>query len=490
LEYEYKDLSEATTGGRNNMLNRVAFCLAQLVAGGEIAEGDARATIEQGCLVNGLLDEEPRFTQRTIDSAFTAGMRLPREKPPGADEYTAKDLQRDWAKIVGKHGSDFGGGKVSVSEPESDEGDETAWAPLLLGDTWTAVLDELHRRHKEGFDPVPSGIPELDNILGGGFPRGQTTVMAAPPGFGKTSFALSVCLQWSKLGHPSIFWSLEVPSEDAHCRLVTIDTEGEVSWNDIRSGHNLDIVERVANEHAGLPMALLDRDQLPVDKLGRAVRSMRDQYGEPPLLVIDYAQLLADGDDREARQAADLVAASLLSLAKNEYVPIVALSSVSRAKYQAGNDQMEWLGAAKESGRWESDAAIVVGINPTDTENSRDKRGWIIVAKNRLGGGVGKVGVSFDGKAGTWKYVADDKVPEKRGKLSDPELDTRIIDIVGKHKISDKKQISTMCGVNHKKCCERLAHLMREGTIIQENRKQPFRLASGSSWEAKDASHD
>ncbi|MBV9119276.1 MAG: AAA family ATPase, partial [Chloroflexi bacterium] len=36
------------------------------------------------------------------------------------------------------------------------------------------------------FGPRPTGIAGLDDILGGGLPRGALTFLAGPPGSGKT----------------------------------------------------------------------------------------------------------------------------------------------------------------------------------------------------------------------------------------------------------------------------------------------------------------
>lgn len=68
----------APIGQRNHTLNRVAFSLAQLVAGGELLESAARSALLGVALAVGL--EEPESRQ-TIDSAFAAGLTHPRVAP-------------------------------------------------------------------------------------------------------------------------------------------------------------------------------------------------------------------------------------------------------------------------------------------------------------------------------------------------------------------------------------------------------------------------
>jgi len=78
LRDELSRLREAQVGTRNHELNRAAFVLAQLVAGGELLESAVRSSLLGTALGVGL--DEPECRQ-TIDSAFAAGRRLPRVAP-------------------------------------------------------------------------------------------------------------------------------------------------------------------------------------------------------------------------------------------------------------------------------------------------------------------------------------------------------------------------------------------------------------------------
>lgn len=75
---ELDRLGAAQVGTRNHELNRAAFVLAQLVAGGELLESAARASLLSMALGIGLDEPESRHT---IDSAFAAGLQLPRVAP-------------------------------------------------------------------------------------------------------------------------------------------------------------------------------------------------------------------------------------------------------------------------------------------------------------------------------------------------------------------------------------------------------------------------
>lgn len=75
LRDEVDTVRAAQLGTRNHQLNRSAFALAQLVAGGELDEAVARSSLLEAALAVGLDDHEGR---QTIASAFRAGLRHPR----------------------------------------------------------------------------------------------------------------------------------------------------------------------------------------------------------------------------------------------------------------------------------------------------------------------------------------------------------------------------------------------------------------------------
>ena len=82
LRDEIDQLRAAQVGTRNHRLNRCAFVLAQLVAGGELSETAARSAALTSALQIGLDEPESR---QTIDSAFDAGLRKPRVAPHRLD---------------------------------------------------------------------------------------------------------------------------------------------------------------------------------------------------------------------------------------------------------------------------------------------------------------------------------------------------------------------------------------------------------------------
>ena len=78
LRAELADVRHAAIGDRNNRVNRAAFCLGMLVAGGELDEHLVEDELLGAALDVGLPDREARAS---IRSGLRAGAREPRRRP-------------------------------------------------------------------------------------------------------------------------------------------------------------------------------------------------------------------------------------------------------------------------------------------------------------------------------------------------------------------------------------------------------------------------
>ena len=78
LSGELEELQRALVGTRNHTLNRCAFRLGRLVAGGELNAAEVVGALRDQALGRGL---SPREIERTISSGLEAGRRQPRSRP-------------------------------------------------------------------------------------------------------------------------------------------------------------------------------------------------------------------------------------------------------------------------------------------------------------------------------------------------------------------------------------------------------------------------
>jgi putative DNA primase/helicase len=82
LERECAAVTSAQPGARNQALNRAAFNLGQLIAGGALSESEVRGRLYDAAVACGLVkDDGQPAVEKTIASGLTAGIGKPREAP-------------------------------------------------------------------------------------------------------------------------------------------------------------------------------------------------------------------------------------------------------------------------------------------------------------------------------------------------------------------------------------------------------------------------
>src|SRR3984957_19147893 len=63
-------------------------------------------------------------------------------------------------------------------------------------------------------DRAPTGVPGLDDILGGGLPRDRIYLLQGDPGVGKTTLALQFLLAGAEAGEACLYLTLSETKEE------------------------------------------------------------------------------------------------------------------------------------------------------------------------------------------------------------------------------------------------------------------------------------
>ncbi|MHB9108648.1 MAG: ATPase domain-containing protein [Armatimonadota bacterium] len=86
--------------------------------------------------------------------------------------------------------------------------------------------DSFDAQQCPGICKVPTGVPGVDEITGGGIPRSRTTLVMGGPGSGKTIFALQTLVNGAREhGEPGIFVAFEENSRHI------IENAGSFGWD-------------------------------------------------------------------------------------------------------------------------------------------------------------------------------------------------------------------------------------------------------------------
>lgn len=232
---------------------------------------------------------------------------------------------------------------------------------------------------------VPSGYPQLDALLGGGFLNSGLYIIAARPGMGKTSFVLNVADQ---LGGNVLFVSLEMSVEQVTAKRLARVAGLPSSALLMRDNLNDEEWERVAAasmELARSGMVVNRRMGITVSEVGLMARSVKSLTA----VVVDYLGLIRSTVRGSRYEQVSQISADLKQLAISLDVPIIALSQLSRASEQR-QDKRPSLADLRDSGAIEQDADGVLLLYRDDYYALSEKREtWepslleCTVAKNR-----------------------------------------------------------------------------------------------------------
>jgi KaiC/GvpD/RAD55 family RecA-like ATPase len=218
-----------------------------------------------------------------------------------------------------------------------------------------------------------TGLKELDKLLGGGFYPGELIYFGARPKMGKTTIALQIARHVASQGYGVLFVSLEM-SPGALTRRMLAQESG-VPASVLKSGHptemQWDLLSRAMDKLNTVNIQLRNdiHSSSDIEDVLRALEP--SQVG---FLVVDYLQLLYAPETKEkGRLSVEAVSQHLRMLSLKHKIPILAISSLSRAPREAGSKWGVKMSDLRESGALEFDADIILGLDvfPEGGEHSR-----------------------------------------------------------------------------------------------------------------------
>jgi len=238
----------------------------------------------------------------------------------------------------------------------------------------------------KSFDGYPSGYIELDKKISG-FALGESTIIAARPSMGKTSYALNITLNIAKKGIPVLFFTLEQNEEGITDRLLCI--EGKINNKRYRN-RRLDETEKNSLGKAysrliQLPIKIVDGSINTSQMRSFVARELRES--KDLLVISDFLTLFTDYPQLSAHERYGYVAKRIQSMAKEFKIPFITLAQLNRQLEQR-NNKKPILSDLRESGNIEEAADKVLFLyrdeyyNP-DTKDTNIAE--VLCAKNRDG---------------------------------------------------------------------------------------------------------
>jgi replicative DNA helicase len=214
-------------------------------------------------------------------------------------------------------------------------------------------LDQLHER-RGTIVGVPTGFTDLDRLTGG-LQKSDLIVLAARPGIGKSSLALSLAHNSALKYQNSIaLFSLEMSKDQLAQRLLSMDAG--IDQQRLRTGRiEEDEWDRIVYAMDTLSEANIwidDTAGISTMEMRSKARRLQAEHGID-LIIVDYLQLMQAtiGGKRNENRVQEIseISRSLKGLARELNIPVLALAQLSRA-VESRQSKVPQLSDLRESG--------------------------------------------------------------------------------------------------------------------------------------------
>ncbi len=199
---------------------------------------------------------------------------------------------------------------------------------------------------------MPTGFKLLDKMLGG-LQKSDLVILAARPGMGKTSLAISLAQNAArKYGKRVAVFSLEMSNEQLVQRMLAAETgidSQRLRLGDIQGEDEWHRLMEAAGALSEAPIYIDDTPAVSTLELRTKARRLYAEH-DLDLVVVDYLQLMNSSRRSENRvQEISEISRGLKGLARELNIPVLALSQLSRA-VESRQDKRPILSDLRESG--------------------------------------------------------------------------------------------------------------------------------------------
>lgn len=341
-------------------LDVLAARLDRTRSGGHKRDGDAATDSELLGAVEGqrraaLTTEVGRLRALGVSRAEAQAVMLvlaSRCTPPVPPEHAEELLEWAWRKPAGKsrlcpvcdqpepcaeHRA------IPPSDVQEAQGPRIIW----LRDALLEADRELDKFHTGDLsDYISTGLVSLDHKLGGGLRRRQVVLLGAPTGGGKTTLLGTIAMAAAERG-PVLFVSPEMAAVELALREIVRTSRvmkwARRPWNPWPEADREAAAAAHARASSSLlsrdpPLAFMDEPAVTMDAIAAVARRLESERGRLSLVVVDYAQEIADTDPRTPRYlTVGAVASRSIALAAELDAAVIIASQVNVTR--EGNEE-------------------------------------------------------------------------------------------------------------------------------------------------------
>ena len=226
-----------------------------------------------------------------------------------------------------------------------------------------------------------TGFNSIDESLNGGFHATNLIILGACSSVGKTSLLLQIAANVAK-HNPVLFVSIEQNVQELQAKLIScysrklphykqyalpyfklLDLKKWTGNDTAKIQHLEQAIQNFENDVKNNLHLMQCNERPKVEEIEQIASTITKYEGEPPVIFIDYLQLLQAQDKRDQeRQITDKNLTALKQMANRLVTPVVLISSFNR---QAYDDEITFS-SFKESGCIEYSADVLLGLQPSE----------------------------------------------------------------------------------------------------------------------------
>ena len=272
------------------------------------------------------------------------------------------------------------------------------------------VLDDIDKLNsEEEAIALSTGLYDLDKLTGG-FPRGTLTIIGGRTGMGKTTTALQLAINLARKDKKVCYFSIEmtgvqlvkkimartIAGDDPHPKLSASNL---FRSKGLRDAQDLEIFISAIPDATQLSLFIDDYSSTTVSHIRNELTKLIQRGHKPDAIFIDYIGIMK-GESKNQNRVIELdnTLRELNVIAKDFDVAIIGLAQINRA-VESQSDKRPGLKDIRESGGYEQEAALVLGLYNADYYKPSDSPNIgvleIIVLKSRFGP-LGTVKVGFE----------------------------------------------------------------------------------------------
>lgn len=223
---------------------------------------------------------------------------------------------------------------------------------------------------------------------------------------------------WAIAGHPVVIFEGELARASMLAKSLTRISGGELTYDDMYSGDMSDGKRKLFDSTVDIyARSIAERmfiisGEIKNAGMRKAIEEVADKYGEPPLVIVDYAQIVTLPQElriADERIGLKLVASELRRIVDEVHCPLFAISSINRMNYDKQTTGLQAIGGCN---MFEYSADLVMSLSiKGDKPEERNanmllkKRPVIAsITKNRYGS-CGVVEFEFNAPAATFTEI-------------------------------------------------------------------------------------